>query len=134
MTAKEYLSQAHHLDERIECKLQQVENLQSLATRVTSVFSDIPHSVTPDNHKLEKTIAKIIDLENEINTAIDSLVDLKRNITNVINSVENVEYRTILEMRYLSFCTWEQIAVAFGCDVRHVYRIHGKALENIKVF
>jgi len=130
MTAKEYLEQARYLDQRINSKLTQVESLRSLATRVTTVYSDMPHSPTPDNHKLEKIIAKIVDLENEIDTDVDSLVDLKKEIMNAVNAVENDKYRVLLEMRYLSYQTWEQIAVAMDCDIRQVYRLHGHALEK----
>lgn len=134
MTAKEYLGQAYHIDERIESKLTQVESLKCLATRVTSVFSDMPHSSTPDNHRLEKIIAKIIDLENEIVADIDELVNVKREINKIINSVDNPEHRTLLEMRYLGFQTWEQIAVQLNHDSRHIRRIHGRALQEIKIF
>ncbi|MDE6666595.1 MAG: hypothetical protein K2K14_10505 [Ruminococcus sp.] len=45
MTTKEYLNQAYQIDQRINSKLTQIENLRSLATRVTSVFSDMPHTM-----------------------------------------------------------------------------------------
>lgn len=132
MTAKEYLNQAFHIDLRISSKLMQLESLRDLATKVTAVFSDMPHSSTPDNHKLEKIIAKIVDLENEIDEDIDSLIDLKQEINKVINSVEDLEYRTLLEMRYLSFQKWEQIAIGLSIDLRWAYRLHGKALDEVQ--
>lgn len=132
MTPKEYLEQAIYLDQRINSKLTQVENLRSLATKVTTVYSDSPHSPAPDCQRLEKTIAKIIDLEKEIDADIDNLVDLKKEITETINEITDLRQRTILEMRYLSFRTWEQIAVALDHDIRHVYRLHGEALKQIK--
>lgn len=134
MTAKEYLEQAYCIDERIESKLMQIESLKSLAARVTSVFSDIPHSSTPDNQRLEKTIAEIIDLENEVIIDIGRLINLKRKINSAINSVDNPEHRTLLEMRYLNFMTWKQIATKIDCDVRHIYRLHGQALVKIKKY
>lgn len=134
MTAKEYLEQAYQIDKRIESKLMQVESLKGLATRVTSVFSDMPHSSTSDNQRLEKTIAEIIDLENEVIIDIGRLINLKRKINSAINSVENPEHRTLLEMRYLSFQTWEQIAVQLNHDSRHIRRMHGRALQEIKIF
>lgn len=134
MTAKEYLSQAYHIDERIESKLTQIETLKSLATRVTSVFSDMPHSSTPDNHRLEKIIADIIDLENEILDDVNELVDSKREVNSVINFVKNPEHRTLLEMRYLSFKNWESIAVELSLDLRWIYRLHSRALADIQKF
>lgn len=131
MTPKEYLEQAIYLDQRINSKLTQVENLRGLATKVTAIYSDTP-SGQHDNSRLEKTIAKIIDLENDIDKDIDRLVDLKKEITDTINQIPDPRHRTILEMRYLSFRTWEQIAVALDHDIRHVYRLHGEALKQIK--
>lgn len=133
MTAKEYLEQARYLDQRINSKLTQVESLRSLATRVTTVYSDMPHSPTPDNHKLEKIVAKIVDLEHEIDTDVDRLVDLKREIFTVVNDVKDEKYRALLEMRYLGQQTWEQIAVQLGFDSRHIRRMHGWALQAVKV-
>lgn len=133
MTPKEYLEQAVYLDQRINSKLTQIENLRSLATKVTTVYSDSPHNPAPDCQRLEKTIAKIIDLENDINKDIDKLVDLKRDITKTIKKVQNEKYRTLLEMRYLSRQSWEQIAVQLGYDSRHIRRMHGWALQKIKI-
>ena len=78
-------------------------------------------------------IAKIIDLQAEINNDIDRLVDLKREIVTVIKAVGNTEYQTLLEKRYLCFLTWEQIAVDMGYNVRHLYRIHEEALGEVVV-
>jgi DNA-directed RNA polymerase specialized sigma subunit len=78
-------------------------------------------------------IGKIIDLQAEINHDIDRLVDLKREMVKLIKAVDNTEYQTLLELRYLCFKTWEQIAVDMGYNVRHVYRLHDEAVESIVV-
>ena len=78
-------------------------------------------------------VCKIIDLQEEINRDIDRLVDLKREIVEVIKAVEDTEYQILLEKRYLCFQTWEQIAVDMGYNVRHLYRIHEEALEKVRV-
>ena len=78
-------------------------------------------------------VCKIVDLQNEINRDIDRLVDLKRELVAAIKAVENTEYQTLLEKRYLCFQTWEQIAVDMGYNVRHLYRVHEEALEKVCV-
>ncbi len=133
MTSKEYLEQAYQIDHRIQSKLIQVENLRSLATKVTIAYGDSPNNSTPDCKRLEKTIAKIIDLENDINKDIDRLVDLKKEISETISTIPDLKDRTILEMRYLSFRTWEQIAVTLSLDLRWIHRLHTKALQKIKI-
>jgi DNA-directed RNA polymerase specialized sigma subunit len=131
MTKKEYLAQAYRLDQRINSKLTQVTALNDLATKCTSTLSDMPRNPSRGISTMADAVEKIVDLQTEINRDIDSLVDLKRNIVRVIKAVENTEYQTILELRYLCFKTWEQIAVDMGYNVRHVYRIHDEAVECI---
>ena len=133
MTAKEYLSQAYRIDQRINSKIEQISSLHDLATKATQTLSDMPGSATRNAHRMEDVIIKIIDFENEINAEIDRLVDIKREITCLINSVPNQEEQTLLELRYLCFKTWEQIAVKMGYSVENIYRMHRKALKNLEI-
>ena len=133
MTKKEYLSQAYRLDQRINSKLAQVTALNDLATKCTSTLSDMPRNPNRSISTMADAVEKIVDLQAEINRDIDALVDLKRDIVRAIKAVENTEYQTILELRYLCFKTWEQIAVDMGYNVRHVYRIHDEAVNQIPV-
>jgi len=133
MTAKEYLGQAYRLDQRINSKLEQVMSLRDLATKATSTLSDVAPSGTRNVHRMEDIIVKIIDLENEINRDIDNLVDLKREMVSVIKAVSNTELQTLLELRYLCFKTWEQIAVIMGYDLRYIHKLHNRAVEECKI-
>lgn len=128
MTVKEYLRQAYSIDQRINAKIEQVTSLRELTTRATATLSDMP-SGTRNNHSKENIIAKMIDLEDEINADIDELIGLKQEILSVIKSVENTEYQTLLELRYLCFKSWEQIAVELGYSLHHLYKIHNAALS-----
>ena len=131
LTAKEYLSQAYRLDQRINSKLEQVLALRELATKATSTLSDMPRSDSPNLCRMESIIVKMIDLGDELNGDIDTLVDLKREMRLVINAVESPEYKTLLELRYLCFKPWEQIAVDMGYSIQHLYRIHERALKSV---
>ena len=133
MTAKDYLGQAYRLDQRINSKLEQVAALNDLATKATSTLTGMPRNPNRATSMMADAIAKIIDLQAEINNDIDRLVDLKREIVGLIKTINNMEYQTLLEKRYLCFETWEQIAVDMGYNVRHVYRIHDEAVAIIKV-
>ena len=131
MTAKEYLGQAYRLDQRINSKLEQVMSLRDLATKATSTLSDVAPSGTRNVHRMEDIIVKIVDLENEINRDIDNLVDLKREMVSVIKAVADPEQQTILELRYLCFKSWEQIAVDMNYSIQHVYRLRDRAYDEI---
>ena len=133
MTAKEYLSQAYRLDKRIDSKIEQLKSLNLLATKCTSTLSDMPKSQSISNSRLEDTVVKIVDLQEEINMDIDSLVDLKRDIVKTIKSVQNPEYQIILELRYLCFKAWEEIAVQMNCSIDNVFKIRKNALKSVVI-
>lgn len=52
MTAKEYLSQARYLDNRIKSKLLQIDSLNELATRCTPSYSDMPKSPNREGSRI----------------------------------------------------------------------------------
>ena len=129
MNAKEYLGQAYRLDQRINSKLEQVASLNELALKCTSTLSGMPHNPNRGTSTMADAIGKIVDLQAEINRDIDALVDLKRDIVALIKRVDNTEYQTLLEKRYLCFMTWEQIAVDLNYSIHHLYNLHNSALE-----
>ena len=133
MTAKEYLLQARYLDNRIASKREQIQNLNDLATKCTTTWSDMPRSQNTGRSRMADCVIQIIDLENEISADMLQLINLKREITETINKVENDEYKTILEKRYLCWLTWEQIAVDLNYSVMHIHRMHGEALKAVVV-
>lgn len=131
MSAKEYLSQAMYIDQRINSKLEQVMKLRETATKVTATLSDMPRPDSPNYQSMEETIVKIVDLENEINRDIDRLVDLKAEVHDVISQLDSPDQQLVLELRYLCFKQWSEIMEIMCCSEPTVYRIHGEALRKI---
>ena len=133
MTQKEYLNQAYWLDRRINSKLEQLSALRDMATKTTSIMGDDVVSRTRNVHSMEDVISKIIDMQAEINADIDRLVDLKRDIMQVVKAVEDPELQMLLELRYLCYKDWEDIADLMHCTESNVFKVHSKALQAVKV-
>ena len=132
LSAKDYLSQAYRIDQRINSKIEQVQSLRDLAEKATATLSDVPPSKGTRNiHRMEDVIAKMVDLESEINADLTHLINLKHEIVTVVKCVESPELQTLLELRYLCFKTWEQIAVELHFDLRWVHRLHNRALNEV---
>ena len=131
MTAKEFLSQAYRIDLQINSKLEQVRSLRALATKATATLSHSPMSASPNTHRMEDTITKMLDLENEISADIDKLVETKRTIMATLQRVPVTEQRTLLELRYICGKTWEEIAAEMFYSVRNVHILHGMALREV---
>ena len=132
MTAKEYLSQARYLDARINTKIKQLEALNTLATSATSVLTGMPHSPNKATSKMADIVDKIVDLQAEINRDIDALVDLKGEMRSKLEMVPAEDYKAILEVRYLCFMSWEQIASDLGLSVPYTYKLHDRALKGFE--
>lgn len=133
MNAKEYLSQAMHIDQRIGSKLEQVMRLRENAMSCTAMLSDMPRSNASNRQRMEETICKIVDLEREINEDIDHLVDLKAEARRAINAVSDPDQQLILELRYLCYKPWNEIMTELGYSEPTIYRLHGEALKKICV-
>ena len=134
MGAKEYLSQALWLDQMIDSKLEQLETLKSLSMKVTASFAEEKISGgNPEKSKMESTIVKVIDLENEINADFVRLIDLKKEIQDTINKMEDINYQLLLEMRYINGKNWEEIAQELKYNNRTVFKVHGKALKQFEL-
>ncbi len=128
---KEYLLEVRHLDSTINRKLEELEKLRSLAEKVTTTYSDMPSAPSLSTSKTEDIVVKIIDLSNEINEDIDRLVDMKVDVRQRIECIENPEYRNILSLRYLCQKTFEAIAVDTGYTYQWICVLHGRALKEL---
>ena len=133
MTAKEYLEQAYRLDLRIQSKQEQIDSLNDLATRCTATMTGMPHSPNRGSSPMADTVCKIVDLQEAIAADMQTLVDLKADIMHTINMVQNVEYRLILEKRYITGKTWPEIAIELGYKMRYMFKLHEEALAVIKI-
>jgi DNA-directed RNA polymerase specialized sigma subunit len=133
MTAKEYLGQAYRLDQRINSKLEQVASLNELATKATHTLTGMPRKPNKASSNMADTVDKIVDLQAEIDRDIKQLVDLKRDIVKVIKAVKDTEWQTLLELRYLCFKSWEQIAIDMGYSIQHIFRMRNDALAKISL-
>lgn len=131
MTPKEYLSQAWHLDQRISAREAERDRIIALAAGARSPqLTGMPRG---GQHDWTNAVDRAVDMTSDITREIMELVQLKAEINRTIAAVPDERCRTLLELRYRSYLTWEQIAERMGYDVRWVYRLHGEALLLVHV-
>ncbi len=82
---------------------------------------------------IELVIEKIDELQENIVQDMLELVGAKEQIMEVIGKVENKEMLALLELRFLCYKTWEEIADLLGYSVDNVFKKRRKALEQIKL-
>ncbi|EPR08121.1 DUF1492 domain-containing protein [Ruminiclostridium papyrosolvens] len=132
MNAKTYLGQAYRMNLRINNQLEQLEQLKALTSKITSSFGKERVSCTKEKSPMENAIIKIVVAEDEINRTIDRFIDLKVEISSNIQKLDNFENRILLELRYLCFNTWEEIAAKMNYRTSYIYKIHNRALKAME--
>ena len=81
---------------------------------------------------LEDAIIRLMEEEESLNAAIDRLVDLKREVSGVLKQIDDTDCQLLLELRYLCYRSWEDIAEVMHMHIRTVYKVHGRALLKVE--
>lgn len=136
MTAKEYLRQYIDANQAINAKLEEIAQLKAKAEKITSVLSpSAGNAKAQDPDRLSSIIAKIVDMEREVDNDIKRLTKIKQDVEKAIMSVWDSQLRTLLHLRYICGYTFEKIAVEMERSYVHVvHRLHPKALQEVKIF
>ena len=137
MTAKDYLSQARVLDQAINARLERIARLRALVNGRAARTDGMPRggagSAGSTFFDWTDTVVKIDEMECALDKDIDRLIDLKREIAEVIAAVPDMRYRTLLEYRYLCGWSWARIARAMHYGEDWVRHAHGWALKQVRV-
>jgi hypothetical protein len=128
-----YLKRYITLDREIDRKLKEVDCWRAKLSRLTPVYSSQPKGGGSIRGNTESIIAKIVDLEKEIDADIDRLISIRDNIKAIIEAVEDDRERLLLQYRYLDGKTFEKIAVEMNYSWRQIHRLHSQALTNLKM-
>lgn len=126
--AKRYLQQIRLYNSHIDTKIEECHRLKAMVTKITPTLKQDVVSGGDSQDKLSEAVAKIVDLETEIDREIDSYVDAMRNVSATIDKLSDPDQLQVLHKRYVQFKTWEQIACDMNMTYRNVCYIHGKAL------
>lgn len=125
MTTKEWFSRGRRIDRRIDSLQRQKREEWERITSVTARLDGFPVDGTKDPHKFDR----YSELDDMIGAEIRDLLDIKCEIKAVIQSIKDYRYRDVLDKRYVSGRSWEQIAVEMNYSYMQVCRLHGEALK-----
>ena len=130
MNVEDWLNKVRYMDELVNAKIAEREQLLALATKITPNMDGMPHgSGTSD--KVGNIAVKLVDLARETDELIDELIGHKRQVTAALQKLDNVE-QLVLYKHYIQGKTITDIADEIGYCRVHTSRIKTKALENLK--
>ena len=133
MRAKEYLRQIRIADKKINNLIHEVDMLRDSISHPKPInYDKDPVQGGSRNDSMAASIAKYVDMEQEINRQTDGLIDLRHKIIGEINQLSDPAHIELLFKRYVEYKTWEQIAVEMDYTIRWIYSLHGSALQEFE--
>lgn len=133
MTFKEFLNQGYHAKARIRAKEERIENWRQIAESITAQIRPDSAGSSLPSKKVEDCACNIVDLQNEIKEEIAALVQAEREVGKFIRDVPLDETdRFIMELRYLNYKKWEEIAVELNYAYRWIMRRHKRAIAVLE--
>lgn len=129
---KEELKSILYLDQLINSKLRQLEQLKAYRARLPAGSSDTGPVQSGLSDPTASAAIKIAMLDQAIVDDIDHLVDLKLAARDLFRRLDgDLQLKVVMEMRYLECMNWDKIAYLMNYSIRNVYKLHGVALGRI---
>jgi hypothetical protein len=125
----DWLMQLRMLDELIDAKQAEKEQLMTMATHITPEMSGMPGAGGVSD-KVGSTAGKLVDLAKEIDSLVDSYVDRKAQVVAVLKKLPPKEFG-VLHRHYVRYMTLGQIAEDMNYCYMQVWRIKQNGLKNL---
>lgn len=131
MRAKAFLLQLDKLNKLIENKMIEKQQWKSIAMGTGQGADSERVQSSGSQQKMADAIARYVDIEKEIDAAIDKFVDTRNHIISVIEQLPVTEY-DILHKVYVQNIPLDEVAVSFGKSYSWVTSKHGRALKAVQ--
>ena len=125
-----YLRSAWYYQKKADFLNEKILVLRSKAQKITTSFQDVPTFGGFEDHR-QQVIAEMVDLEREYGKSMMMCRNKSKEIEFVIGLLDNHQEKLVLEMRYLHYDNWLDIAINLNYSVQMIYKIHGRALINL---
>lgn len=129
--AQSFLKQLKKLDCMIRNKLIEKEQWKEIATGTTAHSDGDRVQSSGSQQKMADAINKYIDIEREIDTCIDELIDSKKKVIAIIQQLNTVEY-DVLHKIYVQYLTFEDVANEYGRSYSWVTTVNGRGLVSVQ--
>lgn len=107
---------------RMTIKMQwKLEQEQARATKITTVLTGMPRGGKGSDQVAEGAI-KISELKEALSETMAELEQMREELKPLINTLDNVDLRVAMHLRYIKGCSPKDIAAAIPVADRTIYR------------
>lgn len=130
--AQVFLEQCERLDARIKNKLIEKQQWKDIALGITADMDGERVQSSGAKSKMADAINKCVDMEAEIDSLIDQLIDTKKDVIQTIEQLYSPTEYNVLHMRYIQYMSLQEIADHYGKDYGWATTTHGRALKSVQ--
>ena len=128
---KEKLKGAMYAQRTLEGDFDKLQELRSIAQKVTPAYSQSPGGGSGNAQKLENSIAKIVEQEKIIAECCNELCAQLAEVRDLVALLQMGPMRLVMQRRYLNYQKWERIAAELNYTWQDVHKLHAKGLNSI---
>jgi hypothetical protein len=132
MDAKEYLRQVEKLDLRIKNKLIEQQQWRDIALGITANMDGERVQSSGTKSKMADAIDKCVDMGAEIDSLVDNLIEIKKEVIQTIERLDSATEYDLLHRRYIQGMDLQEIADHYGKEYGWATTTHGRALKNVQ--
>ena len=129
MGIKHQLKQIRLIDLEVKAKMEELDRLNNSFLKSPSL-KEINVQESKVSLK-DDAYVKIINLNDYINEKVDKLIDLKYQLIQAIEQLDNSKERTIIWMKYISSKSWDEIAEELKISKTTLFILHDEAIKKI---
>ena len=131
--AKSYLRQVEKLDARIKNKLIERQQWKDIALGITANIGGERVQSSGGKQKMADAVIRCVDMEAEINSLIDELINTKQDVISTIEKLDSPTEYDVLHKRYIQYLSLQDIADHFHKEYGWATTVHGRALKSVQV-
>lgn len=117
---------------QIQRRLNELERLESFATKITAALGGEVVSGSHETDKMTDTVADIIELKQEIQQEQEKYEAMRKQYFNIIVKLPEESQFKVIYGIYFDFKKKGKIAKELNYSYTHICRIHNKALEEVE--
>lgn len=127
-----WLEQPEKLDTIIRNKLIEKQQWRDIALGITASMEGERVQSSGSQQKMADAIGRCVDMEAEIDSLIDKLIDTKKEVVQAIERLDSpIEYN-VLHMRYIQYRSLQEIADYYGKEYDWATTTQGRALKHLQ--
>ena len=124
-----WLRQVRKLDELINAKIAERDQLFAMATNITPNMDGMPHG-SEVSDKVGNAAVRLADMAEEIDAQVDEFIAKRAEVIKAIEKLPPNQYGA-LHRYYIQYMSWEEVAEDMGKSFAQVMRYRRKGVKNL---